>query len=135
MNFVLNIDTLMHTWANWLFDGKRVKYVELYNRMPANSMSDHIRKIILVRSHRDRFKFVSNEKFPSRFMPNWFESLNPNGKNNRYGEGAFNTFGIIEWDVKNRKNNLVTFSKVFTKPLLYVSFASLLFLVLQRLYN
>ncbi len=37
--------------------------------MPANSLSDHIREIILVRSCRDRFIFVLNEKIPSRFMP------------------------------------------------------------------
>ncbi len=40
----------MHSWANGCFDGKWVKYIELYIQAPANSMSDHIRKIILVLS-------------------------------------------------------------------------------------
>ncbi len=64
-----HIDTLMHTSANFHFDGKGVKYTELFMQMPANSMSDHIREIILLRSCRDRFTFVWNEKSPSRFEP------------------------------------------------------------------
>ncbi len=63
------IDTLMHIWANRQFDGKWVKYVELCIQTPANSMSDHMRKIILVTSYRDHFTFVLNEKSTSHFMP------------------------------------------------------------------
>ncbi len=63
------IDTLLHTWADWLFDGKWVKYIELYTQMPANSMSVHIREIILFIFCSERFIFVWNEKSPSHFMP------------------------------------------------------------------
>ncbi len=63
------IDTFMHTWANWRFDGKLVKYIELYIQTPANNMSHHICKIILVKSCRERFTFVLNEKSPSSFVP------------------------------------------------------------------
>ncbi len=37
--------------------------------MPANGVPDHIREIIFVRSCKDRFTFVLNEKYPSRFVP------------------------------------------------------------------
>ncbi len=37
--------------------------------MPANSMYHHTREVILVRSCRDGFTFVLNEKFPSHFTP------------------------------------------------------------------
>ncbi len=59
--------------------------------MPANSMSDRIRKIILVRSRRDHFTFVLNEKFPSRFMP-----IDSSHSTQMPKKGAFKAFGIIE---------------------------------------
>ncbi len=68
IKWLKNIDTL-HTWTDWHFDGKWVKYIELYIQMPDNSMSDHLHEIILVRSCRDHFTFVLNEKFSSCFVP------------------------------------------------------------------
>ncbi len=100
----------MYTGANWHFDGKCVKYIELYFQTPANSMSDHIGEIILAGSFRDHFTFVSNEKSLSHFMLIGLESLNPNGKKKkRYRKGALNTFGTIEWGVKNKIKKLWTF--------------------------
>ncbi len=66
----------------------------------------------------------------SHLTPKWIK----NKKNKkRYREGVLNIFDTIEWDVKNRKNDLLTFSKVFTKPFCYVSSASLFFLIPQSL--
>ncbi len=76
-----DIDTLLHTRANWRFNVKWVKYVELYIRMPANSTSHHICKTILVRSCRDGFTFMLNEKSPSRFMPICSSHLTQMAKN------------------------------------------------------
>ncbi len=119
----------VYTRANWHFDGKWVKYIELYIQMPANSTFDHIRKIILVKSCKDRFTFVLHEKFTSCFIPVGSSCLTQMSKKKRYWKSALNTFGTIEWDVKSRKKNLLTFFKVFRKSLCYVSFANLFFLI------
>ncbi len=51
-----------------------------------------------------------------------------------YPEAALSIFGTIEGDVKNKKNNSLTFSKDFTKPLCYVSSAIYFFLILEVYY-
>ncbi len=88
-------------------------------------MSDHIREIILIRSCRNYFTFLLNKKS---------KSLNPNGKKKkkkRCWEGALNTFDTIKWDAQNRQNNLLTFYKVFTKPLLCFLCQFIFFLIPQ----
>ncbi len=59
-------------------------------------MSDHIHKIILVRSCR-KFNICIKWNIPSRFMPIGSSHLTQMVK-----KGTFRT---PEWDVKNEKNN------------------------------
>ncbi len=50
---MLYIDTLMHTWAKWCFDGKWVKYLKLYIQMPAENLIQY-----LVEFHADCFTLL-----------------------------------------------------------------------------